>query len=92
MTPFVRSKISPGSSGTATAGKKSCIVFARFQSGIDCSIHKRWLHASCDIDAPPGEIHCRPADAPMHRKMYFSKCSTGNIAFADVRDGGDWIE
>jgi len=71
---------------------RRCEVFARFQTGIDCDIYQRFLRAACDPAAPSGEIHCYPAANAAHRKRWFSKCSQEDLTFADVHDGGAWIQ
>ena len=70
--------------------EKHCEVYARFKTGIDCDLYKRFLRAECDPAAPPGEIHCRATSQVAFLDEWFNECSTGDLTFAEVRDGGAW--
>jgi hypothetical protein len=71
--------------------EKRCEVFARFKTGIDCDLYKRFVRAECDPAAPPGEIRCRETTQSDFLNEWFNECSTGDLSFADVRDGGAWV-
>jgi len=77
---------------SCNARLKHCEVYARFKSSKDCHLYDRLLYAECDPAAPSGEIHCRNAAPETFRKQWFSECSEGDLTFAEVHDGGTWVQ
>jgi len=76
---------------SCTALERRCEVYARFKTAMDCELYRQILDSECDPAAPPGELHCRKTARAAFRNEWFSECTRGDLAFADVRDGGVWI-
>ena len=76
---------------TCTAYEKRCMVYARFQTVIDCDLFRNFLGSECDPAAPPGELRCRQTKLVAYHREWFHECTTGDRTFEDVRDGGGWI-